>query len=167
MTTFRPIAALLALLTVLGLAHSAAAAPPTVTFQEVHDEFTLEPTGIVCVGFEILASATVDIRRTRFYDEAGNYLRAIVHVTYVGSLTNSVTGYTVKDTAHQTNFHDIVEDTFRTAGILYQTTVPSLGTVAKDVGVIIFEPDGDVVVRGPHEVFEQGDELLCSVLAGA
>lgn len=165
MSALRPVVALLALFAVLALARSAAAAPPT--FEEVHEEFTLEPTGILCDGFEILASATVDIRRTRFYDKAGNYDYARVHVTYVGSLTNSVTGYTVKDIAHQNNFHDIVEGTFRIAGILFQTAVPGQGTVAKDVGLIVFEPDGDVVVHGPHEVFDQGMEVFCPVLAGA
>jgi hypothetical protein len=36
------------------------------------------------------------------------------------------------------------------------------------IGLIIFEPDGDVVFRGAHEVFEEGYlDLFCPVLAGA
>lgn len=54
----------------------------------------------------------------------------------------------------------------RVAGLVFQTTVPGLGTIVKDVGLLVFEPDGDVVIHGPHEQFEVGGyEIYCPYLA--
>jgi hypothetical protein len=51
-----------------------------------------------------------------------------------------------------------------------QTTVPGLGTIVKQVGLLVIEPDGDLVVHGPHEVLAatgeiSGYDIHCPYLA--
>jgi len=147
----------------VGLAQPASAAPPTV--QTVHEEF-MDVEIIDCGDFQILASATVDVRETIYFDKDGNEIRLMAHITYIGTLTNSVTGFSVSDPGHHTFFLDFVTGTERTTGLIYQITIPGQGSVVMDVGSITFEADGDVVIHGPHDVFVEGDAALCAALDG-
>ena len=68
----------------------------------------------------------------------------------------------IRDPGHFTDRFDLTDGTIRTAGLIFNIVVPGHGSVAQDVGLIIIEPDGDLVIKGPHEVFEQGiASLLC------
>ena len=54
----------------------------------------------------------------------------------------------------------------RLVGLNYQTTVPGLGTIVQDVGLVIFEPDGTVIPYGPHEFGLGGGYVVyCPYLA--
>jgi hypothetical protein len=146
-------------------ARPAAAAAPSVQF--FHDEFLLEPVA-TCDGFVILSSGSVDVRVTTSYDQAGNPVRLQIFHSFTDSLlTNSVTGFSVPDRGHDTATIDLVTGETSIVGLTFQTTIPGQGTVAKTVGLIIFEPDGNVVIRGPHEVNGEVnyDAVFCPILA--
>ena len=57
---------------------------------------------------------------------------------------------------------DLTDGTETQIGLIFNIVVPGHGSVAQDTGLISLEPDGDVVIKGPHEVFDQGLEpLIC------
>jgi len=152
-------AAALALLVV----RPAAAAPPS------HESFVDQFADVPFADrgdFQTLGSATVDVRVTTFFDDAGTPVRVQDHVQYAGTIENSVTGATLADPRHLTNTLDLVSGEDRTVGLVFQTTVPGIGTIVKEVGSLILGPDGDVIVRGPHEVLEAGGyQIYCQYLA--
>jgi hypothetical protein len=158
---------LVAALTVL-----APTARPVAAETPLHEAFTVQFANEVfadCGDFQILGSATVEFRITTFVDDTGTPVRAQVHIHYLGTVTNSVTGATLPDTGHLTETFDLdsgEERLSRLVGLNYQTTVPGLGTIVQDVGLLVFEPDGDVIPYGPHEFGEAGGYVIyCPYLA--
>jgi len=86
----------------------------------------------------------------------------------VGVITNPV-GETFRDAGHGTVSIDLAgtpddesDDTVRVDGITFAITVPGEGIVFQWVGLEIDEPDGDVIIHGPHDFDWQ--ELLCAAL---
>jgi hypothetical protein len=59
---------------------------------------------------------------------------------------------------------DESDDILRQVGSIYRVHVRGQGIAAHDTGSITLNPDGSVVIHGPHEVFVEGDALLCEVL---
>jgi hypothetical protein len=108
-----------------------------------------------CGDFLILGTGTVSGHVITFFDGAGNAVRVQVHANQVGTVTNSVTGTTLDDIAHLNITEDLVAGEVRRVGLDFQTTVPGRGTIVKQLGLLVIEPDGDFVVHGPHEVLEQ------------
>jgi len=166
--TMRRLALLLGLLvSSVAFAATAAATPPTI--EEFHDEISFD---IDCGGGVLLhEDAVVDDRVTTFFDKAGNPTRVQIHERFVGVITNP-DGETFRDPGFFTVLIDLAgtpddqsDDTVSIAGMFFAITVPGVGIVAQDTGLITFNPDGSVVIHGPHEVFVQGLEpLICPVL---
>ncbi len=159
------IAAVLAAAGMLHFPRQAEAAAPTI--EKFHEEFSFD---IPCGTFFLHEDIVVDVTDILFFDEAGNPDHAQVHVNLLGIITNP-DGETFRDPGYQSVFIDFAgtpedpsDDTVVGAGLVFNITVPGQGSVVQDTGLIIFEPDGDVIIHGPHEQFEQGNELLCSVL---
>jgi hypothetical protein len=137
-------------------AGSAEATPPTT--ETFHQEGSFD---IDCGTFVLHEEFVFDSRDTTFYDAQGNPVRLQVHGTFVGTIT-APNGQVIRDPGHFMVDIDLTDGTERQVGLIFNIVVPGHGSVAQDVGVIIFEPDGDIVIKGPHEVFEQGVEpLLC------
>jgi len=165
--TMRRLALLLGLLvSSVAFAATAAATPPAV--EEFHDEFSFD---IDCGSFLLHEDVVVDDRVITFFDKAGNPARVQIHERFVGVITNP-DGETFRDPGFFTVFIDLAgtpgdesDDTVTLAGLVFGITVPGVGIVAQDTGLLTFNPDGSVVIHGPHEVFMQGLEpLICPVL---
>ena len=163
----RRLALLLGLLvSSVAFAATAAATPPTV--EKFHDEISFD---IDCGTFLLHEDAVVDDRVTTFFDQAGNPTRVQIHERFVGVITNPE-GETFRDPGHFNVSIDLAgtpddesDDTVTIAGMFFAITVPGVGIVAQDTGLITFNPDGSVEIHGPHEVFVQGLEtLICPVL---
>jgi hypothetical protein len=163
----RRLALLLGLL-VLSVAFvaTAAATPPTV--EEFHDELSFD---IDCGTFLLHEEAVVDDRVTTFFDKAGNPTHVQIHERFRGVITTS-DGETFRDPGFFNIFVDLAatpndesDDTATIAGMFFAITVPGVGIVVQDTGLITFHPDGSVTVHGPHETLVQGLEtLICPVL---
>ena len=142
----------------------AAAAPP------IREDFSFSLADQVnadCGSFQILWSGTIVGHTTTFSDAAGTPIRVQTHVVVNARIANSVTGKSLKDLGRITDTVDLVTGEQRQVGLIFQTTVPGLGTIVKDVGVLIFNPDGTVIIRGPHEAFAAGNDyaIFCPYLA--
>jgi hypothetical protein len=141
------------------LAGPAAAAPPERT------TFTEEGSNIVeCGAFMIVQDFTIVAREKVFFDRQGNPIRVIANIVWDGTLTNTTTGFTVRDNAAWTFFLDFRTEIAREAGLIWNLNIPGQGIVALDAGTITYYPDGSVEYSGPHQVFEEGEALLCSVM---
>jgi hypothetical protein len=147
---------LLGMLASISLAH--AAAPTTTT-----SEFSINGT-IACAGFNISEAATVTVRTTIFFDNAGNPVRQRDQATYTGTLTNSATGTSVAPHRGPQNFEiDLRDGTVAGHGVFFNLTVPGRGNILHSVGTIIFNPDGSMTLHGRHE-FQGEDAVLCAAL---
>jgi hypothetical protein len=148
------------------VASPAGAAPPQR--ESLHDEFSFE---IDCGTFVLHEDVVLDVRTTFFVDQNGDPLTIQSHIRYAGVITNPA-GEKFRDAGHWTDFVDLAgtpddesDDIIAQKGLIFAITVPGQGIVAHDTGVIIFYlATGEVVIHGPHEVFQQGDSLLCSAL---
>jgi hypothetical protein len=160
--------ALLLFLSILPLAFAATAAATPPTVEEVQSEQSFD---IDCGTFLLHEDAVVEDRITTFFDKAGNPTRAQIHERFVGVITNP-DGETFRDPGFFTVMIDLAgtpddesDDTVSIAGMFYGITVPGVGIVAQDTGLLTQNPDGSVVIHGPHEAFLQGLEpLICPVL---
>ena len=118
-----------------------------------------------CGSFLALEDFVEDIRVTTFFDNAGNPIRAQVHVNFNGVITNSVTGRTVSDPGHFTITIDLQEGTSTYAGLVFAITVPGEGIAVLDAGKVVFDAEGNVIfVGGPHQFLEEGPALICAAL---
>lgn len=160
--------ALILFLSILPLAFAATAEATPPTVEEFHDEISFD---IDCGTFLLHEDAVVEDRVTTFFDKSGNPTRVQVHERFVGVITNPG-GETFRDPGFFTIMVDLAgtpddesDDTVSIAGMFYGITVPGVGIVAQDTGLLTQNPDGSVVIHGPHEVFVQGLEpLICPVL---
>jgi hypothetical protein len=152
---------LLPLVCAIALAAPAApagATPPTT--ETFHEEFAFD---IDCGTFVLHEEVVNDVRETTFYDAQGNAVRLVGHVSFAGTIT-APDGQVIRDPGYLKFELDLTDGTIRQIGLVFNIVVPGNGSVAQDVGVLIIEADGDLVIKGPHEVQEQGLEaLLCPV----
>jgi hypothetical protein len=137
----------------------ASAAPPTTETEEF--EFSLD---IDCGTFVLTEDLVFRTRTTTFYDDNGDATRVQLQAGFMGIIT-APDGTTVRDFGHFTETRDLTEGSVRVVGIPFNYVVPGHGGVAQDRGFILIEPDGDVIVHGPHEIFslpsQDVAELLC------
>lgn len=154
--------AILALLALASVTTALAAKPEVQTF---HDEGSFE---IDCGSFLALADFEEDARVTTFFDDAGNPVRIQVHVNYDGTLTNSVTGLTVRDPGHFTIQVDLHEGTQNFVGLVYGITIPGEGVVVLDAGRVVFAgeavEENIIFEAGQFDVLHGGDAVICAAL---
>ena len=138
-----------------------AATPDVQTF---HNEGSF--VGFDCGEFLVLQDFTEDVTVTTFFDKAGNPVRAQIHVRYDGTLTNSVTGLTLRDPARRTITVNLQNGTVTETGLFYGLTVPGRGIAVLDAGKVVFDADGNVIfVGGPHQFLAGGEALICAALS--
>jgi hypothetical protein len=96
-----------------------------------------------------------------FLDAGGNFIKAIVHYSYVADITAH--GITIHESDRwQTNFYP--DGTSRDVGLTVHIKGPG-GIVQQDAGGIGFDADGDVTyVHGPHP--QALGETFCSAFTG-
>jgi hypothetical protein len=105
-----------------------------------------------CGSFTIIANYTGTIKTTLYFDAQGQPTRLLFQGRATGTLTNSVTGYSVKDAPSIANFtQDLVQGTFTRVGVDFHVTVPGAGVVILQAGRIVFDASGSpTFIAGPH-----------------
>jgi hypothetical protein len=130
------------------------------------------PYGVSCAGFSVKVQLAGE-RRFRFvYDADGVLVERDRHISYSGSLSNSVTGAWV---AHEGAFavvDDFVAGTSTISGMLSRTVVPGDGLIWRNIGrVVISLASGAVLFEaGEHGTYDVGGDpsvaaALCSALS--
>jgi len=149
--------------TLLSSPPAADAAQPLI--ESHHEEFSID---IDCGTFVLHEEIVADITEAFSFDKDGNPDHVQVHVNLLGVITNP-DGETFRDPGHQSLFIDLAgtlddesDDTFRAVGLTFAITVPGEGIVVQWVGLEIDEPNGDVIIHGPHDFDWQ--EPLCAAL---
>jgi hypothetical protein len=136
-----------------------ATAPSTESISEPYGPFTQS-----CGSFEIEYSGTNENRITTYFDQDGNPIRIVAHKQLREIDRNTSSGKTLEVRGNVTIVLDLVSGTETYNGHLFLSNDPGAGVVIQDVGRITFNPDGSVVVRGPHEVFESQGAIFCDAL---
>jgi hypothetical protein len=128
-------------------------------------------------GFDILENgANTEVGR-RYYDRDGYLVRRDLHesqsatdplnIFYSSTTGNSVpysADFTETDTFAIPGDFDTMSSEFR--GNLYTSTAPGYGVLVHDVGVLAYDPAGDVTEdRGPKMLFTGDVSRLCRALS--
>jgi hypothetical protein len=130
--------------------------PVDVTFVDMTCPFPL---------IEHLEGQTVTIT---FRDDSGAEVRRLRHVVVSGTLTNPVSGATasVHEAAlfeRQTTAGTVTEA--RQSGLRLLVTVPGVGRVLRDTGLVVTEAGYVVQVAGPHQLRDGEVAAMCASLA--
>ena len=99
-----------------------------------------------------------------WFDANGDPTRIQVHSWFKGTITGPGGVLTLSDPGRWTDFITPTPDgdIVRQVGMLYKIHVKGQGLILHDVGIIEFHPDGSVVVKGPHDVWDNGlESLIC------
>ena len=117
-----------------------------------------------CGGFDDMYEGSLELSGMTTFDKAGNPVADIVHVKRVErNWRSDDPSASMTATGSYTIHYDYATDTETDTGQIYKQTYPGLGLLFHDVGKIVFAPGG-VVVHGPHDVFEQGNDAFCGAL---
>jgi hypothetical protein len=147
----------------LAFAGSAAAMQPTTTQQQFHRSI---PNFATCPGFAVDGEFEITRTDTIFYDSSGQPIREVLHVEFVGTLTNPLNGKFLLDSGRRVSTFDLVSGTGSSSGSRVDT-VPGLGVVFQDTGRLVFDPNGDVIfAAGRHDELDGNLAPLCAYLAG-
>jgi hypothetical protein len=147
----------------LSIGSVAAAAPSTIEVS-FHSS---QPHFLSCPGFAVDGEIDVTRRITTYFDEAGNPIRIVAHVTGRGTLSNPLTGTSLPDENHFTVTTDLVAGTRTFAGNVRVDTAPGVGLVFQAVGRLVFGPDGSVQFEAaPHDDLDGNLSTLCGYLGG-
>jgi hypothetical protein len=147
-TRSRVLAPLLGVVAFLALAASAAARPPVT--KTVLDSGTFVVQANCPGGYDVVIAWDNTIRMTTFYDAAGEVVRVVTHIAGNGTISNSVTGYTLEGSSPS------IETTWIrprnpgvdsgdkvTVGLYLKNTVPGEGIVLLDAGRVVFDAAGN------------------------
>jgi hypothetical protein len=139
---------LLAVMALLALAAPAPARPPVT--ETVPDSGTFVIAENCPGGYDVVITWNNTIRITTFYDAAGEVVRVVTHSDGSGTISNSVTGYTLEGSSPS------IETTWIrpqnpgvdsgdkvTVGLYLKNTVPGEGIVLLDAGRVVFDAAGN------------------------
>jgi len=116
--------------------------------------YTLSPADTGC-SFSIDVSGVDKVVLQTFFDKQGNPTKVVFHDDFTG--TETANGVTLKSVEHANITEDLVTGTETWTGLPLQVSLPHGGVITKDVGKIVFNPDGSIAVQhGPHP-FANGD----------
>jgi hypothetical protein len=147
------------LLTITALAGATAQAAAPSQFRQ---SFPFTSTDTTTCSFPIVTSLQVDLVGRAWLDSQGNFVRATVENTNIGTDTGN--GVTLRENDHWV-------DHFAASGFDKQTgleiQIRHRGVVVRDAGYIVFAPDGSItVVHGPHP-FIEGDPAAIAAYCAA
>jgi hypothetical protein len=154
----------LALVLALAGAASVWAAPPQMFSGEDVVSFTVGP----CDGFDIVVEAVASWQAIEYYDNEGQLTRVHIHTDWDGTATNSVSGASVVDDGHYSQFIDEIgepDETMTFRGLVFSWNIPGEGIAVLDAGTVTFDPEGNVLhIGGPHQQLQEGTAILCAAL---
>lgn len=152
----RGVTSLLGAMALLGamLGTAQAAAPSRTTFV---DEGAFD---IDCGSFTLHETYRDEITVLEWLDGEGSFVKAQVHHSWTGTIEGPGGILRLSDPGHWTDFFR--GDGVRQVGLLYRLIVPGVGVIGQDAGIIAFDTaTGElIVIRGPHDVFDEGLETL-------
>jgi hypothetical protein len=153
---------LIGILTLAFVATAGAIPPETETF---HEEGSFVDSELC--PFDVNVTFEVDARITIFYDSAGEPIRVVESVTFIGTLSSG--GKSVVDNDNFVIVHDLREGTDVYLGTVFNINVPGAGIAILDAGRVVFDAEtGEILFEGgPHQgLHGEGDaEAVCSYLA--
>jgi hypothetical protein len=143
----------------LALAAPAAAVEPT---RDVVQVTTINrnpcPSGVSLVG---VFHTTREI--TTFYDDSGNAVSQLWHVTFEGTSTNPLTGASLTNRGLRIFHRDLVTGEFFTTGPNVITKLPDGGVAIGGAGRLAFDSSGALIEHdGPDTATERAQ--LCEAL---
>jgi hypothetical protein len=160
---------LVAVLTVAGLtAASAVGGAPVIV--EKQNQLTRHFANLPdCLEFGFTHTEDYQVTRTvtDFYDSETNLIREVLHIRFVGTATNDVTGKTIPVTGVRHLVFDFAAGTFTETGVLRHVTVPGEGIVLHESGRIVLPLEQGLeplFVAGPHQLLEADVDAFCAAL---
>jgi hypothetical protein len=160
---------LLAALALLVLAF--AAATPAMAENPEHTYGGTEvmvpaPFGVACQGFIVLVTFKSEYNIVNFYDDAGQLVKQIRHVSFTGTLYNSTDlSKSVPYKGDFTRTFDAVENTATYTGLHFRVHVPGEGVLALQVGrdIVDLLSGQQVFLDGNHNLADFAAEI-CGLL---
>src|SRR6266567_1174012 len=146
----------------LALAPVAAAEAPTIVEQSLHRSI---PNFVSCPGFTV--AGEFDINRTlfTFTDNAGTPIRQVIHVHFVGTLTNTSTGKSIPDEGNQIVTTDLTTGTTIVDGRIRVDTAPGEGVILAQVGRIVRDAQGNVLfLAGENDLVSGNVADFCAYM---
>jgi hypothetical protein len=137
---------------------AAYAAPPVITIREGSGTGTFS-----CGTFEVQEDYSFQTRITLFYDNQGNLVRRLAHLSWSGYMTNTTTGQTLWDHAQQISQKDYRSGISTYVGHIYGINVPGRGIVVKDIGRLVEDANGNIIFQaGTFQVEYGGVDVICA-----
>ena len=147
-----------------------AASADTPTFSEDNTHLVTDPY-IKCGTFVVVGDFNVTRTIATFYDEDGNAIRRVAHISVDGTLRNSATDASLDFMREGTFTQDLIDGSTVTAGQRTRVTTPGGGIVLQDMGRILREAGAIVFEAGPTDFldYQSGDSSgvqdLCAALS--
>jgi hypothetical protein len=159
----RLILVLLPVVAALVSAGAATADSPTIEQQTLHRSI---PNFISCPGFMVAGEFDVDRTVFTFHDSDGNPIRQVIHVHFVGTLTNTTSGKSIPDEGNQIVTNDLLTGSSTTDGRVRVTTVPGEGAILFQVGRVVRDAAGNVVFfAGQNDFLTRDFDDFCTYMA--
>ena len=122
----------------------------TPALAESPDRLTIPITGSFlvaqCDGFDVVDTYSGSLTFQDFYDNDGNLVKSTLRIDTNEQISNSVTGYSVHNTAAYNEAIDPADNEYFIRGLSFNITVPGYGIVYFDSGLGIFVlVDGEFV----------------------
>jgi hypothetical protein len=147
----------------LAFAAVAAADAPTIEQQTLHRSI---PNFIQCPRFTVAGEFDVDRTVMTFVDHNGTPIRQVIHVHFVGTLTNTSTGKSIPDEGNQIATTDLVTGTSTVDGRVRVNTVPGEGAILFQVGRVVRDAAGNVIFfAGQNDFLTRDFENFCTYMA--
>jgi hypothetical protein len=119
-----------------------------------------------CGTFLVWDEFELNFSGTEHYDQAGNLVRVVEHISGVDRLYNPDNGVSFSGSYSQSEIVDVVEGQIAVNAIIFRIAVPGAGAVFLDVGRLVFTFDDELVfIAGQHDFFEGDLAGLCAALA--
>ncbi len=149
---------------VLPLAFAAPAAAVEPTHQTVTLHRVINPFWS-CSGFAVIGEFDVTRDITTFYDQDGTAVMRIIRGDITGTLTNSVTGYSLPTAGVRVFHYDLVSGEFFTTGSNNVSKLPDGGVSIPGAGRLVFDAQGNLIEHNGPDTAEEFAQL-CAALAG-
>jgi hypothetical protein len=154
---------LLALALPLAFAAGASADAPTIEQQTLHRSI---PNFIQCPGFTVAGEFDVERMVMTFVDQDGTPIRQVIHVHFVGTLTNTSTGKSIPDEGNQITTTDLITGTSTVNGRVRVDTVPGEGVILAQVGRVVRDAAGNVIFfAGQNDFLSHDFDEFCAYMA--
>jgi hypothetical protein len=144
-------------------ATTAAADTPTIVEQSLHRSI---PNFASCPGFTVAGEFDVNRTLMTFVDQNGAPIRRVIHVHFVGTLTNTSTGKWIPDEGNQIVTIDVVTGTTTVDGQVRVDTIPGEGVILAQVGRVVTDAAGNFLFIAGQQDFATGNlSDFCAYMA--